>query len=84
MYKGAKLIGTLRDFCCGIDFRPTGRPNALFSILILKEETERLIDCLEALSSIEIPNKNFHYNFNHKIAKNIKQLLEYETILNAM
>lgn len=70
VYFNQKLVGTLRKFCCGIDFRPKECPDALFSILSVRFGDYRLMKCLEALCSIKIPNKSFHWNFSYKTAKN--------------
>jgi hypothetical protein len=70
VYNNRKLVGTLRKFCCGIDFRPHGKPNALFSILRVKFGEQKLIKCVEALLTVEIPNKKFHWNFSYGTASN--------------
>lgn len=83
VYYGRNLVGTLRKFCCGIDFRHNCRPNALFSILKVRFGTPELTDCLKALLSIKIPiSKSFHWNFEHDIAINDNKLNAYEKQLN--
>lgn len=82
VYKGRKHVGTLRKFCCGIDFRPKHKPQALFSILKVKYGTRELEKCVESLLSIDIPDKSFHWNFNYEIAKDDCKLLEYAVRLS--
>ena len=70
VYKNRKLVGILRKFCCGVDFRPIGNPDALFSILKVKFGDPKLTKCVEALLTVEIPNKQFHWNFSYATATN--------------
>lgn len=79
-FKDGKEIGTIRKFCCGIDFRPKGKPNALFSILKARND-EKLKICISALSEIKVPKKRFHWNFNHEIATNEARLADYKNRL---
>jgi hypothetical protein len=84
VYRGEKLVGTLRKFCCGIDFRPEGKPNALFSILKVKFGDRKLVKCIEALLSVEIPNKSFHWNFSYETAKNDTEFAEFKIDLEKL
>lgn len=81
VYNNRKLVGTLRKFCCGIDFRPQGKPDALFSILKVKFGEPELIKCIEALLSVEIPNKQFHWNFSYETASNDCKLAAFKIAL---
>lgn len=86
VYINRKLVGKLRNFCCGVDFRPINK-NCVFSILRLKLNKNNNIDeklkhCLNCLSSIKIPNNCFHWNFKYETAINKKLLEEYEHKLN--
>ena len=81
VYRNGELVGTLRKFCCGIDFRPHGKPDALFSILRVKFGEPKLIKCVEALLSVEIPNKQFHWNFSYETATNDCELAAFKIAL---
>lgn len=83
VYQNEDLVGTCGQFCCGIDFRPLGKPNALFSILKVRNYSDyNLKRCIKAILSIEIPDRPFHANFNLELAKDKTRLLEYQTKLN--
>ena len=82
VYQNRKLVGSVRKFCCGIDFRPKGKNGALFSILGVKFGEKKLEKCIESLLSINIPDKDFHWNFRYSIAKNKEELKDYEKRLN--
>ncbi len=81
VYNNRKLVGTLHKFCCGIDFRPHKKPDALFSILRVKFGDPKLAKCIEALLSVEIPNKQFHLNFSYETASNDCKLSAFKIAL---
>ena len=84
VYIDQKLVGTVRKFCCGIDFRPEKRPKALFSILRVKYGDSKLTKCLEVLSTLDIPNKPFHLNFSYDTATDDKKLADYKLKLSEL
>lgn len=81
VYKNVKIAGTLNMFCCKVDFKPHNKPNTSFSILRVKFGSTKLIKCLEALLSIEIPNDNLHLNFNYEMATSKSKMANFETQL---
>lgn len=83
VYVNNKRIGTLRQFCCGVDFRIDGKPNALFSIMPrMKYDDEKLKECVSAILKLKIPKRNFHWNFRHDIANDLEAMKKYELNLN--
>lgn len=61
-------IGILRNFCCGVDFKPDGS-QALFSILHLKNEPkdyQKIIDCIQEILQLPLDSLTGHYNWHHK------------------
>ncbi len=82
VYHSGKRVGIVRKFCCGVDFRPDGHKNALFSIMMVKPDSEELRDCIRALVTIQIPERTFHWNFHHETALSEKKLKKYEQELN--
>lgn len=81
VYKNKKLLGTVRKFCCGVDFRPKAK-NCIFSILKVKIDSKELIFCIDKISSLNIPDCYFHYNFNIDIANSELKLKKYQKSLN--
>lgn len=89
VYINGHYKGAIRKFCCGVDFWPNKRPNAIFSILSVKMATgegeidgKKLKECLIALCSIKIPNKKFHWDFRHRYLEDSAFLKDYEKRLN--
>ncbi len=79
VYRDGINIGTVRRFCCGVDFRPN-YSKGIFSILNVKGYFDKdLKKCIEAIASIYIPDCYFHYNFS---IKTLNRLDEYEEKLN--
>lgn len=79
VYQKKKLVGTVRKFCCGIDFRIKGKPNALFSIMPARSYKDTgLKESIEAILQMKIPKRNFHWNFNQKLLDDKEKLKEYE------
>lgn len=61
-------IGRLRDWCCGVDFKPEGS-RSLFSILHLKnspQDHQKIIDCIEEILQLPLDKLKGHYNWHHK------------------
>jgi len=83
VYKDKKLAGTLRHFCCGIDFRPIGNQKVLISIMRVRLGSKELKKCLESLLSFELPNKGMHVNFNYDTATNEEKFNNWKAIINA-
>ena len=82
VYKDGSIIGKVKNFCCGCDFRPNHRPKAIFSILKLKENDTKLLTCIESIMKINIPENNLHVNFRYETAKDEVALKEYESQIN--
>ena len=79
VYQNEKLVGTVSKFCCGIDFRIKGKPNALFSIMLaMSYQDSRLKESIEAILKMEIPTRNFHCNFSHKLLTDKKKLKKFQ------
>ncbi len=83
VYDNDDLVGTHRKWCCGVDFHPLGKPNALFSVLVKKRNPNSwdFKRSVKAILSINIPDKPFHWNFNPETAKDKTKLVEYKTKL---
>lgn len=82
VYKDGNIIGNVRNFCCGCDFRPYHRPKAIFSILKLKENDTKLLTCIESIMKINIPKNNLHVNFWYETAEDEIALKKYESQIN--
>ena len=82
VFKNDIRVGTVRKFCCGVDFRDDRNDNALFSITKVSYSDYRLLKCIEKILMLDIPNKIFHWNFNYETAKNNVKLQEYQNKLN--
>ncbi len=82
VYNGENIVGELSTFCCGTDLRIKDKPNALFSILKVRRDKDKLQKCVEALLSIKIPDIDFHWNFTYETANNEELLSQYEKELN--
>lgn len=74
VYRGEEEVGTLRNFCCGIDLRIHDKPEALFSIIGKKKVNK----CVRTIMSLEIPGAPFHWNFSAETAGNIERLKNYQ------
>jgi len=57
-------VGTLRNFCCGVDFRPTGY-SCLFSILNIKRDDPKALDCVAEILQLDLGRLKGHYNYQH-------------------
>lgn len=81
VYLGTKIVGTLRKFCCGIDYRHKSIPNGLFSILKVEKSINNnnleLIKSLEVLSRLKPTKQRFHYNFSISLLKDAERLENY-------
>jgi len=84
VYIGRNKVGIVRNFCCGIDFKPFNKSNCLFSILGLKHYDYKLKLCIQKIMSLNIPDKSFHWNFRYDIAKDEKRLKDYQLALNKL
>lgn len=82
VYLNRKLVGTVRNFCCGVDLRIKDKPGVLFSILKVKLGSNELSYCVEKLLSCTIPNKSFHWNFNYETAKNDCKMAAFKVALS--
>ena len=79
VFVGKKQVGTVRKFCCGIDFKDN-RSSGLFSILKVRQYSDaKLKKAINQILSIKIPDSGFHWNFT---VKTKKELAEYEKKLN--
>jgi len=82
VYSDDVLVGYLRKFCCGIDFRPIKKQGSLFSILKVRNYSDRnLIKSLRFLIPLKLPKKAFHVNFNPEILSNKDKIESYKKSL---
>lgn len=66
VFDGQVKIGNLRNFCCGVDFKPI-KSQALFSLLHLKlHNHQEIIDCVQEIQQLPIDTLVGHYNWHHK------------------
>lgn len=79
VYKATKEVGSLHKFCCGTDFKLKDYPNALFSIINVRHDCEdKLIEAINKIMTIKIPNLYFHWNFGTEVQNNENAFNKYK------